>query len=84
MIGIIVALLIRIRSYCYWMILRRISYGCATKTIYETILCSQDLWASILILQLKWRALSDMEDFPCQAFQKGNTMILQQFYLWAS
>ena len=63
MMGIIIALSIRIRSYRYWMRLIRRSYGCATKTLYETILCSQDLWARILILQRKWRALSGMEDF---------------------
>ena len=62
MMGIIIALSIRIRSYCYWMRLRRRSYGCATKTLYETILCSQDLWDRILILQRKQRALSGMED----------------------
>ena len=27
----------------------------ATKTSYDTILCSQDLWARILILQRIWR-----------------------------
>ena len=57
MMGIIIALSIRIRSYRYWMRLSRRSYGCATKTLYETILCSQDLWARILILQGKWRAI---------------------------
>ena len=54
MMGIIIALLIRKISYRYWMRLSRISYGCATKTLYETILCSQYLWAKILILQRTW------------------------------
>ena len=45
MIGIIIVFTIRIRSYRYWMRLSRRSYGGATKTSYETILCSQYLWA---------------------------------------
>ena len=43
----------------------------ATKTSYDTILCSQDIWARILILQRKWRALSGIEDCPCEAFRKA-------------
>ena len=77
MMGIIIALSIRIRSYHYWMILRIGSYGCATKSLYETFLCSQDLWAIILILQRKWRALSSMEDCPCQAFRRA----IWRFYI---
>ena len=76
MMGIIIALSIRIRSYRYWIILNRRSYGCATKTLYETILCSQDIWARILILQRKQRALSGMEDWPCQAFRRA----IRRFY----
>ena len=33
-----------------------------TEISHDTILCSQDLWARILILQRKWRALSGVED----------------------
>ena len=76
MMGIIIALLIRIRSYRYWMRLSRRSYGCATKNLYENILCSQDIWARILILQRKWRAQSGMEDCPCQDFWRA----IQRFY----
>ena len=71
MMGIIILLLIRIISYRYWMILSRISYGCATKASYDTILCSQYLKARILILQHKWRAISGMEDFQCEALRKA-------------
>ena len=71
MMGINIAFLIRIISYRYCMRLSRRSYGCATKTLYETILCSQYLWARILTLQHKWRALSGMEDCPWQAFQRS-------------
>ena len=42
----------------------------ATETSYDKILYSQDLWARILILQRKWRELSGVEDFPCEAFRK--------------
>ena len=83
MMRINITLSIKIRSYCYWMRLIRRPYGCVTKTLYETILCSQDIWARILILQRKWRALSGMGDCTCQALRKGNTKILQQFFLWA-
>ena len=55
MMGVIIALSIRIRYYCYWMKLSRKSYGYATKTSYDTILCSQDLWDRILILKRIWR-----------------------------
>ena len=34
-------------------------------------LCSQDLWASILILKHKWRALSGREDCPCEDFRRA-------------
>ena len=40
MMGINIAFSIRIRSYRYWMRLSRRTYGCVTKTLYETILCS--------------------------------------------
>ena len=70
MMGVIIALSIRIRSYRYWTRLIRILFGFSTKTLYETILCSQYLWARILILQRKWRSLSGMEDCPCQAFRR--------------
>ena len=81
MMGIITAFSIRIRSYRCWMRLSRRSYGCATKTSYETILCSQYLWARILTLQHKCIALSVMEDCRCEAFPKGNIKILQQLFL---
>ena len=68
---IIIALSIRTRSYRYWMRLSRRSYGCATKTSYDTILRSQDLWARILILKHKWRALSGREDCPCEDFRRA-------------
>ena len=74
--GISIALLIRIRYYHYWTRLIRRSHGCTTKNSYETILCSQDLWASILIIQYKLRALSSMEDFPCEDFQRE----IKRFY----
>ena len=76
MMGIIIKFSISIRSYRYWMRLSRGSYGCATKTLYETTLCSQYLWTKILILQRKWRALSGMEDFPCQDFRRA----IRRFY----
>ena len=41
-----------------------------TETSYETILFSQYLWARILIIQRKWRSLSDREDLQCEAFQR--------------
>ena len=53
--GIIIALLTRKISYSYWMILIRILYGRAIDTSHEKILCSQDIWARILILQRIWR-----------------------------
>ena len=68
MMGIIIALLIRIRSYPYWMILSRRSYGCATKISYDTILCSQDIWDKILILQHNRISLSGMEYCPYETF----------------
>ena len=71
MMGIIIALSIRIIFYSYWMILSRRSYGCNTKNSYDKILCSQVLWYNILILQHKWRALSGIEDCPCEAFRSG-------------
>ena len=80
MMGIIIVLLIRVRSYRYWMRLSRRSHGRATKTSYETIICSQDIWNRILILQHKWRSLSGMEDFPCQAFRRAT----QIFYSCSS
>ena len=51
MMGIIVALLIRARSYHYWKKMSRILHGCAIDTTYKKILFSQYLWASILMLQ---------------------------------
>ena len=42
-----------------------------TENSYDTILCSQYLWARILILQRKWRALSGIEDCPCEAFRNA-------------
>ena len=81
MMGVIIALLTRIRSYRYWMILSRRSYGCATKNLYETILCSQYLWDRIMIIQRKWRALSGMEYFPCQDFRRAiRRLYISSFY----
>ena len=51
MMGIIIELLIKTRSYRYWMRLSRRSYGCVTETSYDKILCSQDIWYRILILK---------------------------------
>ena len=76
MMGIIIAFLIRMISYCYWMRLSRRSYGCSTKNLYETILCYQDIWSMILILQRKWRALSGLEYCPWEVFWRA----IKRFY----
>ena len=87
MMGIIIAFLIRIIFYRYWMRFSIRSYGCSTKIFYDTILCSQDLRARILILLGKWRALSGTEDCPCEIFRKaaeifysGSWIVLQYWY----
>ena len=79
MMGIIIALSIRIISYCYWVILDRRSYGCAQKHLYDKISCSKDLWGRILILQHIWRALSVIWNSSCRiskAQQKHSTAVL--------
>ena len=80
MMGIIIALSIRTTHYCYWMLFIRRSYGCATKTSYNTILWSQDICDRILILQCIWRHYQ-VVIFPMWGVPKGNWKILHRFFL---
>ena len=43
----------------------------SNETLYDTILCSQYIWARILILQRKWRALSGREDCLCEDLRRA-------------
>ena len=91
MVGIIISFLIRTRSYRYWMILSRRSYGCATETSHDTILRSQDLWDRILVFTpTRMEALSGRGYFSCEAFRKATEtfyniswiLLLKVEYLW--
>ena len=85
MMGISTELLIRIRSYRYWMIFHRRSYiDVPQKFIWNHLLCSQYLWARILILQRKWRALSGMEDCHVRISEgkyEDSTAVLSMGYI---